>query len=252
MNKCFVVQPFDKGKFDTRYNETFKPAIIEAGLKPYRVDNDPSVEIPIDEIHKNINDAMIVFVEITTDNPNVWYELGYAFAKNKTVVMVSSDERTSKYPFDIQHRTIIKYNTQSAGAFEKCKNDIVLKIKALIDKNKNIENYSSSPIKVEGELSETEKVALGIIMANQITDEESYDIYNFKKAMYEKGYNELGATITLRKLISSNFAVTGIDDDYQNNEFLGVKLTDKGIKWMLKHENEFIIKIDNDDEDIPF
>jgi hypothetical protein len=54
MKKCFVIQPFDSDRFDKRFNETYAPAIEEAGLKPYRVDKDTSVIIPIDEIHNEI------------------------------------------------------------------------------------------------------------------------------------------------------------------------------------------------------
>jgi hypothetical protein len=50
---CFVIQPFDEGgKFDKRYADVFEPAIRDAGLEPYRVDNDPSTTIPIDEIQE--------------------------------------------------------------------------------------------------------------------------------------------------------------------------------------------------------
>ena len=115
MSKCFVIQPFDKGKFDTRYIDIFEPAIRKAEFEPYRIDNDLSVRVPIDEIEKGISESSICFAEITTDNPNVWYELGFAFACDKDVIMVCSDERQGKFPFDIQHRHIITYKTNSTG-----------------------------------------------------------------------------------------------------------------------------------------
>jgi hypothetical protein len=61
----------------------FKPAIEEAGLEPYRVDRDPSVSIPINDIEKGIRDAAVCFADITLDNPNVWFELGYALASER-------------------------------------------------------------------------------------------------------------------------------------------------------------------------
>ncbi len=51
MKTCFVVQLFDGDKFDRRYTETFEPAIRGANLNPYRVDSDPSVVIPIEDIN---------------------------------------------------------------------------------------------------------------------------------------------------------------------------------------------------------
>jgi hypothetical protein len=46
MEKCFVIQPFDKGKFDQRYEESYKLAIENGGLEPYRIDSDLAVRIP--------------------------------------------------------------------------------------------------------------------------------------------------------------------------------------------------------------
>lgn len=35
MPSCFVIQPFDGGRFDKRYANTFQPAIEAAGPDPY-------------------------------------------------------------------------------------------------------------------------------------------------------------------------------------------------------------------------
>ncbi len=79
-----------------------------------------------------IAESAFCFAEITTDNPNVWYELGYAFACEKDVVMVCSDERQAgKFPFDIQHRHIITYKTSSTSDFNALADTITRKIKAL-------------------------------------------------------------------------------------------------------------------------
>ena len=40
MGTCFVMQPFDRGVFDKRYEDIFAPAIIQAGLEPYRVNQE--------------------------------------------------------------------------------------------------------------------------------------------------------------------------------------------------------------------
>ena len=53
MKHCFIMQPFDKGKFDKRYIEIIEPTVIECGYLPYRVDRDESAEVLIDTIEKN-------------------------------------------------------------------------------------------------------------------------------------------------------------------------------------------------------
>lgn len=57
MGTCFVIQPFDRGDFDKRYEDVFAPAVLDAGLEPYRVDQDPKVNIPVQDIEAGIRGA---------------------------------------------------------------------------------------------------------------------------------------------------------------------------------------------------
>ena len=57
---CFVIQKFDRGKFDKRYRDVFEPAIRAAGYEPYRVDRDLGASIPIEEIEKKISRVLRV------------------------------------------------------------------------------------------------------------------------------------------------------------------------------------------------
>ncbi len=60
MPRCFVIQPFDdNGPYDKRYKDVLEPAITDAELEPYRVDEDPSVAVPIDDIERGIRDSEI-------------------------------------------------------------------------------------------------------------------------------------------------------------------------------------------------
>lgn len=65
MPHCFLIQPFDGGVFDKRCTDVFMPAIRDAELDPYRVDEDPNVSIPIDAIEKGIREAAVCLVDIT-------------------------------------------------------------------------------------------------------------------------------------------------------------------------------------------
>jgi len=110
MARCFVAQPFDAGEFDKRYGQVYEPAIKAAGLEPYRVDRDPRASIVIDTIISEIRSCSAFFVDITMDNPNVWFELGLAIAYKQNACIVCAETRSS-FPFDIQHRNIIRYKT---------------------------------------------------------------------------------------------------------------------------------------------
>src|SRR5712692_4778542 len=135
MPRCFVIQPFDEGgPYDKRYNDVLLPAIKDAGLEPYRVDEDRSSSVPIDDIENNIRSSEICLADITLDNANIWYEVGYAFANDKPVVMICAKPRPTKTPFDVQHRQITFYTQDSPSDFAKLQTEVTERLKAQIDK----------------------------------------------------------------------------------------------------------------------
>jgi hypothetical protein len=167
---CFVIQPFDQGKYDELYRDIFAPAITDAGLKPYRVDNDPSATVLIDKIESEIRNSTVCFAEITQDNPNVWYELGFALSANKPVVMVCSEERT-KFPFDVSHRRIIKYSPRSPSQFQKLKEDITATLRSIERSEQAIQRIEEAGVLADKEgLSAHERVVVATIATNFSAD----------------------------------------------------------------------------------
>jgi hypothetical protein len=129
--RCCVFQRFDKGPYDRRYEETIAPAVRAAGLEPYRVDQDDSAVIPVETLHEQIRSAVLCLADISNLNPNVMYEIGYAIANDKDVVIVCSNQ-VSQYPFNIRHRNVISYAQDSESDFKQLKANITKKIKALL------------------------------------------------------------------------------------------------------------------------
>ena len=239
MEKCFVIQPFDNDKFDIRFIDIFEPAIIKAGFDAYRIDKDLSVRIPIDEIEKGISESAICFAEITSDNPNVWYELGYAFACNKDVVMVCSDERQGKFPFDIQHRHVLTYKTSSTSDFTSLEDTITRKIKAFQQKSKTVKQLNITPvIETEG-LNGYQIALLILIMENQITSEDSISVYALKNEMNKSGYTDIATSVGIRALVKNGMIETfKQSDDYNNNqEYLACRRTEIGENWILSNQD---------------
>ena len=108
-DSCFVMMPF-ANPIGGYYAAIYEPAIIKAGLKPVRADDE--IFGPgkiIDQIYRGISDAKVLVAELTTKNPNVFYELGLAHALKKPVVLVSAT--ASDNPFDIRHIRVIFYDT---------------------------------------------------------------------------------------------------------------------------------------------
>lgn len=244
MDKCFVIQPFDHDKFDKRFEDVFEPAIQKANLEAYRIDRDISVRIPIDEIEKGISESSICFAEITLDNPNVWYELGFAFACGKDVVMVCSDERQGRFPFDIQHRQVITYKTSSKSDFEFLEDTITKKLDALKNKSKFVKTLISTPV-IETEGLKSHEIALLIlIMENQMASDDSTSVYVLKNSMNKSGYTDIATSVAIRTLVKQGMIETAKKlDDYNSGEYIVCKLTERGESWILDNQHQLQFRL---------
>lgn len=107
-DSCFVMQPFAAPLGDY-YDKIYKPAIEKAGLRPVRANAEIFATGKImDQVWQGINAAKVLVAELTTRNPNVFYELGLAHAMKKPVVLVSAKEED--VPFDLLHIRVIYYD----------------------------------------------------------------------------------------------------------------------------------------------
>lgn len=239
MGKCFIIQPFDKGTYDKRYKDVFEPAIKDAGLDPYRVDRDYQVEVPIEEIEKNIRESEICFAEITTDNPNVWYELGFAFACKKNVVLVcESLERKGKFPFDIQHRQIINYTSESTSDFNDLKNEITNRIKALNKNKKIIEEIIEDPVKTVKGFKQHETALMMLMLGNQVSNDESVPVYSLRSDMQKAGFTEAATGLAIMNLKRMGFIEVIRESNNFNEDYTACKITPKGEDWLIDNQDK--------------
>lgn len=105
---CFVIMPF-ASPIGGYFQHIYEPAIRKAGLRPVRADADIfGTGKIIDQIWVGINSAKVLLAELTTRNPNVFYELGLAHALDKPVVLISSNG--DDVPFDLKHIRVIYYD----------------------------------------------------------------------------------------------------------------------------------------------
>lgn len=243
MPQCFVIQPFDGGKFDKRYKDTFGPAIEDAGLNPYRVDQDPNVEIPIEAIERGIRESVMCLADITTNNPNVWYELGFAFASNKPVIMVCCNDRTDKgFPFDIQHRTIVRYNSESTSDFDKLKAEVTARIKAL-QKKESIQEMASSTLLAEiGGLSQPELTVLAVLAGESALPDSAGSMYSLKNDVERAGFTAIAFGLGWRGLLSKGLVESTEMSNSEGEVYTGARLTESGWAWVDSNESMFSLK----------
>ncbi|MBX4268903.1 nucleoside 2-deoxyribosyltransferase [Clostridium estertheticum] len=256
---CFVIQPFDNGRFDKRYDDLFKPALATAGIESYRVDKDDSVKIPIDTIEERIRDSRLCLADITVDNPNVWYEVGYAIARDKEIILMCSDERKTDFPFDIRHRNVLSYKTESQSDFTTLTDTLIHRTKAIL--SKPIVVLPTVSLKLDNdELSYNEIFFMGALLINE---EQPFDIisaWSIKQDMKKSGLTEIACSFATRKLLNKKFIELENTSDYQGNEYLGYRITERGNQYIIENENKFSLEVKPNseeyiaisDDDIPF
>lgn len=105
---AFIVMPFAKNTLP-RYI-AIKSAAEKAEIRAERVDDQSFLrEGIVKRIHSQIEEADFVIADMTAPpNPNVYYEVGYAHAKNKLCIFLTKDADT--IPFDLRHLPYIVYS----------------------------------------------------------------------------------------------------------------------------------------------
>ena len=259
MPRCFIIQPFDSGgKFDKRFKDVYKPAIEEVGLEPYRVDQDPDVDIPIDSIEEGIREATICLADITTDNPNVWYELGYANATGCPVILVCSTER-EKFPFDIQHHRIIQYDSESTSDFDNLKSAIIERAKALQKRAARRKFIQSEQVAPQDGLSQIEIQLLAMLAGESIMPGSPVNKYSLENMANNYGMTPVGLGLAIQRLSKKEFIQVYQEGEPYNDDIYQqlVFLEEEGWNWI--HENDHMFRLEEDDQgedgpdnDLPF
>lgn len=99
---CFVLMPFREEELPQRiYTEVIKPLVENVfKISCYRVDEDHLPDRIDNKIYTYLLRAAFIIVEVSTLNPNVFYELGLAHMLEKSCIILTQTP-VSQVPFDI-------------------------------------------------------------------------------------------------------------------------------------------------------
>jgi hypothetical protein len=104
--KVFIVMPF-QGKDNVFF--AVKDAVEKGGYYPHKGDREPSnIMIPC-KVCYDIQSSPIIIGDISENNPNVFFELGLAFALGRTVRIIA--DRSLGTPADLAGLEYIQYDT---------------------------------------------------------------------------------------------------------------------------------------------
>lgn len=121
---AFVLMPFES-QFDDIYKLGIQAVASEEGVVAERVDEQNFSETILERIYRQIQNADFIIADMTGRNANVFYEVGYAHARDKLCTLLT--QSSEDIPFDLkQHRHII-YD----GSIQKLKRSLRSEIKWL-------------------------------------------------------------------------------------------------------------------------
>lgn len=109
--QAFVVMQFNTPEYEALFADVIGPVCDRVGLRAYRADQTYLPGLVVADIIKQITESRVIIAEITPVNGNVYYEVGYADALGKPVILVA-DKNVSQLPFDVRpYRTVFYENS---------------------------------------------------------------------------------------------------------------------------------------------
>jgi hypothetical protein len=236
-----------------RYDDVFAPAVEKAGLTPYRVDRDPGTTIPIEDIEAGIAGCQIAFADISTDNPNVWFELGYAIARQKDVILVCSDERTTPFPFDVQHRTVIKYKTESSSDFDELGAKVVSRIEGILSRREKLGEVVQLRAGASVEGLKQHEIAVLVSLAEEAPSlHEGLSTFRIRQAMEGSGFMGVAAMLGIDALAQKSMLESYEGRDYDGNDFLAYRITQRGLAWLHTNVDKLELRRPPPSDELPF
>lgn len=122
----FIAMPF-KQEFENVYDFGLRLPIEKYGFLPIRSDKEYFEGSIMEEIKRRIRESAFVIADVSTLNPNVLFELGFAQGCGKpTIIICKKDE---KLPFDVSGMNVIFYNPLLIRELNEWISAAILKVK---------------------------------------------------------------------------------------------------------------------------
>jgi hypothetical protein len=199
--KAFVIMPFDP-EFNSIYEQLIKPSLEEAGYFVARADDFQDQQNILSDIVRGITTAQLVVADLTSNNPNIFYELGLCHGLRVPTILLA--QSIDEVPFDLRSYKIQIYETHF-NKIHKLKDAL----KSIGEKHNRGEILFGSPVTDfsigKHEPSEIIEETFPIDVEETVEDSEEKGILDFL-AEGEEASNDL--TKFLSKMMKDNAQVT--------------------------------------------
>jgi len=122
---AFVAMPFGTKEdidFNKVYSEYIKPALEGVGFKVFRADEELRAGNIRTDMFQELLLADLVVVDLSIDNPNVWYELGVRHAlRSRGVIQIQC--KRDYMPFDVYVDRTLRYHVKGSVPDPECLDD---------------------------------------------------------------------------------------------------------------------------------
>lgn len=233
LKKCFVITPIGPNGSPIRRKID---GVIECAIRP-ALENKYEVIVSHEEknsgsiksnIIKNIYECDLVIANLTTQNPNVMYEVALRHAVAKPIIHIT--ENLDDLHFDINDHRTIEYRDDMKGVIE-LREQIISLLSSIENSNERISNPIVDSLGKTNVIEIPENnIKLDVAISNIL---ESIKALNERISSFEK-YNKNSDYYYNR----INAQVKNLGNDYGNTEVINISSTDK-INALNKKLTEF-------------
>lgn len=119
-NKAFMIMPFKYDDLNEFYKNHIKSFLkTEMNIEILRADDFNGNDIIVDTIYNQIDEAEFIIAETSHPNKNVFYEFGYAAAKEKEIITIQNTDIEESLFFDRVHIRAVLYSLKNIADFQR-------------------------------------------------------------------------------------------------------------------------------------
>ena len=112
---AFIVMQFSS-PYNEVYSDVIRKLCEESGIDPVRADEIYGPGIIIKDVVDRIAKSQVVIADISPTNPNVYFEVGYALALGKPIVLLAQRRvPDAPLPFDLSAFRVLFYDDSIGG-----------------------------------------------------------------------------------------------------------------------------------------
>lgn len=133
---CFVVSPIgDEGtevrkRADQLFKYIIQPVCEECNLIPIRADQINASDAINQTVLDHLNKDALVIADLTSHNPNVFYEMGYRVASKKPIIHLK--QINESIPFDVSSIRTFDYDLSDLDSVDKIKERLIKTINNMV------------------------------------------------------------------------------------------------------------------------